>query len=328
MGEAPDGEVGPGAAMAIPTGGLLPHGADAVVMVEHTTEPMPGHVEIARRARARRRRAAPRGGGRAGRRARPGRPPAARRRPRAARGRGDHRARRARAAAGGDRLDRRRGRARRRRRRSRPGRCATRARPRSPGWCARRAGSRVLRGIVPDDAAALERVLGEAVAAGRPRRRLRGLLGRRARPHGRGRRRGWARSSATGWPLRPGKPTLLADCGGVPLIGLPGQPALGARRLPARRRAAGADASRASRRRRRSRPRGRGWRATCRAPRAGSTSSRSSCATAWRRRGSAPRRCSGRWRAPTATSSCRSPTRGCPRARRWRSCCTDGPRDR
>src|SRR5262245_4389086 len=33
MGRAPDGELGPGAAMTIPTGGLLPHGADAVVMV-------------------------------------------------------------------------------------------------------------------------------------------------------------------------------------------------------------------------------------------------------------------------------------------------------
>src|SRR5215204_2321886 len=43
MGRAPEGQVGPGAAMTIPTGGLLPHGADAVVMVEHTTEPMPGH---------------------------------------------------------------------------------------------------------------------------------------------------------------------------------------------------------------------------------------------------------------------------------------------
>src|SRR5215204_5651182 len=49
MGRAPEGEVGPGAAMTIPTGGLLPHGADAVAMVEHTTEPMPGHVEIMRR---------------------------------------------------------------------------------------------------------------------------------------------------------------------------------------------------------------------------------------------------------------------------------------
>ena len=48
MGRTPEGKVGPGAAMAIPTGGLLPHGADAVVMVEHTTEPMPGHVELLR----------------------------------------------------------------------------------------------------------------------------------------------------------------------------------------------------------------------------------------------------------------------------------------
>ena len=48
MGEVPPGEVGAGAAMAIPTGGLLPRGADAVVMVEHTTEPMPGHVELLR----------------------------------------------------------------------------------------------------------------------------------------------------------------------------------------------------------------------------------------------------------------------------------------
>src|SRR6478735_4049786 len=48
MGRAPDGAVAPGTAMAIPTGGLLPRGADAVVMVEYTTEPMPGHVELLR----------------------------------------------------------------------------------------------------------------------------------------------------------------------------------------------------------------------------------------------------------------------------------------
>src|SRR3954469_13438598 len=48
MGRAPEDEVGPGSAIAIPTGGLIPPGADAGVMVEHTTEPMPGHVEILR----------------------------------------------------------------------------------------------------------------------------------------------------------------------------------------------------------------------------------------------------------------------------------------
>lgn len=36
MGALPDAEVEPGAAMAIPTGGMVPRGADAVVMVEHT----------------------------------------------------------------------------------------------------------------------------------------------------------------------------------------------------------------------------------------------------------------------------------------------------
>ena len=38
MGALPAGTVSPGAAMAIPTGGVVPRGADAVVMVEHTRE--------------------------------------------------------------------------------------------------------------------------------------------------------------------------------------------------------------------------------------------------------------------------------------------------
>lgn len=37
MGAAPRSSVGPGEAMAIPTGGVVPRGADAVVMVEHTS---------------------------------------------------------------------------------------------------------------------------------------------------------------------------------------------------------------------------------------------------------------------------------------------------
>jgi len=36
MGEQPDGKVGPGEAVRIATGGMLPSGADAVMMVEHT----------------------------------------------------------------------------------------------------------------------------------------------------------------------------------------------------------------------------------------------------------------------------------------------------
>jgi molybdopterin molybdotransferase len=38
MGAAPEGRVGPGEAMRIATGGMLPHGADAVLMWEHTRE--------------------------------------------------------------------------------------------------------------------------------------------------------------------------------------------------------------------------------------------------------------------------------------------------
>ena len=48
MGRAPDVAVPPGGAVAVPTGGVLPEGADAVVMVEHTAETMPGTIEVTR----------------------------------------------------------------------------------------------------------------------------------------------------------------------------------------------------------------------------------------------------------------------------------------
>jgi molybdopterin molybdotransferase len=48
MGRAPDAEVAPGGAVAIPTGGALPSGADAVVMVENTQEAMAGTIEVVR----------------------------------------------------------------------------------------------------------------------------------------------------------------------------------------------------------------------------------------------------------------------------------------
>jgi molybdopterin molybdotransferase len=50
MGQAPEFEVPPGGAIEIPTGGALPPGADAVVMVEHTQEAMAGTVEVMRAA--------------------------------------------------------------------------------------------------------------------------------------------------------------------------------------------------------------------------------------------------------------------------------------
>jgi molybdopterin molybdotransferase len=48
MGAAPTVAVSPGTCVAIPTGAVLPDGADAVVMVEYTAETMPGTVEVTR----------------------------------------------------------------------------------------------------------------------------------------------------------------------------------------------------------------------------------------------------------------------------------------
>src|SRR3954449_10514034 len=48
MGRAPSVSVVPGTAVAMPTGGVIPDGADAVVMVEHTQEAMAGTIEVVR----------------------------------------------------------------------------------------------------------------------------------------------------------------------------------------------------------------------------------------------------------------------------------------
>lgn len=48
MGAEPDVAVTTGTAVTMPTGGVMPAGADAVVMVEHTAETMPGTVEVTR----------------------------------------------------------------------------------------------------------------------------------------------------------------------------------------------------------------------------------------------------------------------------------------
>lgn len=48
MGAPPDVTLRPGAAVQIPTGGAVPDGADAVVMVEYTQATVPGSVELTR----------------------------------------------------------------------------------------------------------------------------------------------------------------------------------------------------------------------------------------------------------------------------------------
>jgi molybdopterin molybdotransferase len=48
MGAEPEVTVRPGTVAVMPTGGVLPPGADAVVMVEYTQEAMPGTIEVTR----------------------------------------------------------------------------------------------------------------------------------------------------------------------------------------------------------------------------------------------------------------------------------------
>ena len=222
MGRAPEGEVGPGAAMAIPTGGLLPHGGDAVVMVEHTTEPMPGHVELLRRV-------APGDGVlHPGEEARPGDVLAPAGRPLRAADLGllaaagvteiaVHARPRVAIVSTGDEVVPAATRA------LEPGQVRDACAPALAGLVQAAGGEPVLRGIVPDDAAELERVLAEAVgeddmvvvSAGSSvgARDLTATVAGRL-----------GEVVCHGLAVKPGKPTLLADCGGVPLVGLPGNP--------------------------------------------------------------------------------------------------------
>ena len=106
MGRAPQVAVASGNAVAMPTGGVMPAGADAVVMVEHTQEAMAGTIEVVRpvapgEGLVRADEDAPRGS-----RARPGRSPAAPAGSRPARGGGRDRRARPRPPARGDRVDR------------------------------------------------------------------------------------------------------------------------------------------------------------------------------------------------------------------------------
>jgi molybdopterin molybdotransferase len=224
MGRSPDVSVAPGTAVAMPTGGVIPEGADAVVMVEHTAETMEGTIEVVRPA-------AP-GDGLV---------------------RGDEDARRGAelvpagrplrpqdlgllAAAGVTAVD-------------------VHARPRvaivstgdevvppetgdlSAGQVrdasalalaalVREAGGDAdPRGIVPDDRDALAAVLRDAVAASDVVVVSAGSsVGARDETAAVVADLGEPGIWAHGVALRPGKPTLLADCGGVPVIGLPGNP--------------------------------------------------------------------------------------------------------
>jgi molybdopterin molybdotransferase len=224
MGAAPDVAVGPGTVVSMPTGGVLPPGADAVIMVEYTQQAMPGTIEVVRPV------APGEGVVRADEDAAPGAELVPAGRPMRAHDLGML------AAAGVTSV-------------------AVHARPRvtvfSTGDEVVPPGTPVLRpgqvrdasavalaalvsesggepvpgGIVPDDPDALEAALRAAltgsdvivISAGSSvgaRDGTAAAVGRLGEPGI------WCHGLA----IKPGKPTLLADCGGVPVIGLPGNP--------------------------------------------------------------------------------------------------------
>ncbi|HEY2723842.1 MAG TPA: gephyrin-like molybdotransferase Glp [Pseudonocardiaceae bacterium] len=224
MGTEPDVTVAAGAAAEMPTGGVLPPGADAVVMVEHTAETMPGTVEVLRPV-------APGAGTvRADEDVAPGAVLAPAGRPLRAPDLGMlaaagvtevvvHARPRVALVATGDEVVAPSTEA------LRPGQVRDAITAALAGLVLDAGGEPMPCGIVPDDPAALDSTLraalgqadlvvvsaGSSVGARDATAEVVGGLGEPG-------------VFCHGVALKPGKPTLLAECDGVPVIGLPGNP--------------------------------------------------------------------------------------------------------
>jgi len=224
MGAAAGGQVTPGSAIAVPTGGMLPAGADAVVMIEHTVEALPGTIEVVHPA------APGEGIVRGDEDAAAGEPIAPEGRPLRAQDLAllaacgvvelpVHRAPRVTIIATGDEVvapDAEE---------VRPGQVRD-ALSVSIGALVREAGGDPQpAGIVPDDRDALEatlaRLVGESdlivICAG-------SSVGIRDQTAAAVAALEDAELWCHGLALKPGKPTLLASAGGIPIVGLPGNP--------------------------------------------------------------------------------------------------------
>jgi molybdopterin molybdotransferase len=228
MGAEPDVTVGPGTAVSMPTGGMLPPGADAVVMVEYTQEAMAGTVEVVRPV------APGEGVVRADEDAAPGSDLVPAGRPLRAQDLGMlaaagvtavsvHARPRVTILSTGDEVVPPAAPA------LRPGQVRDATSVALAALIAGAGGEPVPGGIVPDDPAALDAALREAIdgsdliviSAGSSvgaRDETAAAVGRLGPPGI------WCHGLA----IRPGKPTLLAECGGgdgaVPIMGLPGNP--------------------------------------------------------------------------------------------------------
>jgi molybdopterin molybdotransferase len=226
MGRPPDATLRPGAAIAIATGAPLPPGADAVVKVEHTQSTLPALIEVVRPATPGEGMVRPDEDAPAGAElARPGRPLRAsdlgmlaaagvtevlvHARPRVA------------LVSTGDEL------VPRETAELETGQVRDATAPALAALVREAGGEPAFAGIVPDDREALEHALRGALAPGAC-----DLLVVSAGSSVGARDETASAIAALGEPgiwchglaLRPGKPTLLADCGGVPVIGLPGNP--------------------------------------------------------------------------------------------------------
>ena len=224
MGTEPTTAVTSGTAVVMPTGGALPPGADAVVMIEYTAETMPGTIEVVRPV------APGEGVVRADEDAKPGDAIIGGGRPLRPQDLGML------AAAGvtsvtvrkkpvvtifstGDEVvpaDTAE---------LKPGQVRDATATALAALTADAGGEPVYGGIVPDDPGALEKALRDALPASDVLVISAGSsVGVRDETATAVARLGEPGIWCHGLAIKPGKPTLLADCAGVPVIGLPGNP--------------------------------------------------------------------------------------------------------
>jgi molybdopterin molybdotransferase len=224
MGTEPDVTVVPGSAVSMPTGGVLPPGADAVVMVEYTQAVLDATIEVVRPV-------APGDGVvRADEDAASGAELVPAGRPLRAQDLGMlaaagvtcvavHARPRVTIFSTGDEVvppDTAE---------LRPGQVRDATAVALAAMVAQAGGEPLPGGIVPDDPAALESALAAALATSDVIVISAGSsVGARDETAGAVARLGPPGIWCHGLAIRPGKPTLLAECAGIPVIGLPGNP--------------------------------------------------------------------------------------------------------